>query len=144
MDTINFVERFVFVYDTLKDGLGVLYDLFEMFHIEGENSLYHIFLFQAVKMSQEQYTKIAKIMKENGDQIEIVVFYELNRIPTLVFFGEDYIELTDKIFLAEENYIKSNNYKKLETTPQIFNGAKNDLRLKYLRYAICNPQTKAK
>ena len=36
MDKINFVERFVFVYDTLKDGLGVLYDLYEMFHIEGE------------------------------------------------------------------------------------------------------------
>ena len=143
MDKINFVERFVFVYDTLKDGLGVLYDLYEMFHIEGENSLYQIFLFQAVKMTQDQYSKIAKMMKENAGEVEIV-FYELNKIPTLAFFGEDYIELTDKIYASQDRYLKLNNYKKLETTPEIFNGAKNDLRLKYLRYAICNPQTKAK
>ena len=135
---INFVERFVFSYDASRDGFGILQDLYEMFHLETEEALYKIFKTQDVKMTQEQYKDILKIMKDNNDEIEIVVFYELNKIPLLAFYGEDYIELTDKIYESKENYISRNKYIEIETTPQMINWAKNNLKLKYLRYNICN------
>ena len=135
---INFVERFVFSYDASRDGFGILQDLYEMFHLETEEALYIIFKMQDVKMTQEQYKDILKMMQENNNEIEIVVFYELNKIPVLAFYGEDYIELTDKIFESKENYISRNKYTEIETTPQMINWAKNNLKIKYLRYNICN------
>lgn len=135
---INFVERFVFSYDASRDGFGILQDIYEMFHLETEEALYKIFKMQDVKMTQEQYKDILKMMQENNNEIEIVVFYELNKIPVLAFYGEDYIELTDKIFESKENYISRNKYTEIETTPQMINWAKNNLKIKYLRYNICN------
>ena len=81
---------------------------------------------------------ISMVEKDDSNEIEIVVFYELNKIPVLAFYGEDYIELTDKIFESKENYISRNKYTEIETTPQMINWAKNNLKIKYLRYNICN------
>lgn len=137
---VNFVERFVFSYNAEKDGFGILQDLYEMFHVDTEESLYLLFKKKLISMTQEQYNEILKIMDKYNKEIELVVFYELNEIPVLAFFGEDYIELTDKIYESKQQFIERNNYTEIETSPKMYNWAKNNLKIKYKRYNICNPE----
>lgn len=140
IDKVEFIERFVFLYDASIDGMGFITDLYESFTIRGILTLRMLHDKQIIKMTEEQYSNILKKISENNDTIDILVFYELNKIPTLVFFSDDYMEIIDNVYTYKDNYAKRSKYKELETTPLEFNWAKNNPQMKYLRYYICNPQ----
>ena len=80
---------------------------------------YLLFKKKLISMTQEQYNEILKIMDKYNKEIELVVFYELNEIPVLAFFGVDYIELTDKIYESKQQFIERNNYTEIETSPKM-------------------------
>lgn len=136
---VEFSERFVFVYDASIEGRGIQQDVYEMFEIDNFKTFQLLYENKIIKIKESQYNEIAKAFNKDEDySFYIVVFYELNMIPVLFYWSDDYMEVITTIEESEESYLKKSNFLKKETKATDYNWAKNNLKLKFLRHKICD------
>lgn len=136
---VEFSERFVFVYDASVEGRGIQQDVYEMFEIDNFSTFQKLYEDKIIKVENGQYNEIAKAFdKKEPYSFFIVVFYELNIVPVLFYWSDDYMEIITSIEEKEETYLKKNKYLRKEIKPSDYNWAKNNLRLKFLRHKICS------